>query len=93
MLRIAIPSSDSDLTFSTFEKYGLPAPPNGVDAEVNDNLVLKFEDEAEAITYAERLEMLSNGLNDKSSPQYRAIGDMIMAIRNDEFVVNYNEEN
>jgi hypothetical protein len=94
MLRITVPSSGSDLTFSTFEKYGLPAPPNGVDAEVNDDLVLKFEDEEEAVTYAEQLEMLSNGLNDKSMPQYLAIGDMIMAIRNDEFVMNYyNEEN
>ncbi len=93
MLLIAIPSSNSDITFSTFERYELPAPPNGVDAEVNDDLILKFEDEEEAITYANQLEMLSNGLNDKSSPQYLAIGDMIMAIRNDKFVMNYNEEN
>lgn len=93
MLLIAVSSSDSDITFSTFERYDLPAPPNGIEAEVNDGLILKFEDEEEAVTYADQLEMLSNGLNDKSLPQYMAIGDMIMAIRNDKFVMNYNEEN
>lgn len=90
MLRIVVPSNtSSQLTFSTFERYGLPAPPNGVDAEINDDVVLNFEDEEEAITYADQLEILSNGLNDKSSPQNIAIGDMIMAIRNDEFIQNY----
>lgn len=90
MLRIVVPSNtSSQLTFSTFERYGLPAPPNGVDAEINEDVVLNFEDEEEAITYANQLEILSNGLNDKSSPQNIAIGDMIMAIRNDEFIQNY----
>jgi hypothetical protein len=90
MLRITVPStSASQLTFSTFESYGLPAPLNGADAEINGDVILKFEDEEEAIVYAGQLEELSNGLNDKSSPQNIAIGDIIMAIRNDEFVQSY----
>ena len=90
MLHITIPSnSRSDLNFSIFEEYQLPAPPNGIDAEINNDVILKFEDEEEAISYAEELEDLSNELNDKSSPQYIAISDVIMAIRNDEFVQSY----
>jgi hypothetical protein len=90
MLRITVPSgSASGLSFSTFERYGLPAPLSGVDAEINDDLVLKFEDEEEAVRYADQLENLSNKLNDKSTPQYAAINDLIMAIRNDEFIQSY----
>ena len=81
--------SDSNLNFSTFEEYGLPAPPNGVDAEINNDVILKFDNEEEAVIYAEQLENLSNELNDKQSPQYIAISDIIMAIRNDEFVQSY----
>ncbi len=94
MLLITIPSNSvSNLNFSTFEHYGLPAPINGVDAEINNDLILKFEDEEEAIVYAEQLENLSNRLDDKSSPQNIAIGELIMAIRNDEFIQSYIEEN
>jgi hypothetical protein len=90
MLRITVsPGTSSGLSFSTFERYGLPAPSSGADAEINDDLVLKFENEEEAITYADQLENLSNELNDKSTPQYTAISDMIMAIRNDEFIQSY----
>jgi len=92
MLRITVPSTGaSQLTFSTFERYELPPPPNGADAEINNDLILKFEDEQEAIIYAEQLENLSNGLDDKSSPDNLAIGDIIMAIRNDEFVQSYTQ--
>jgi hypothetical protein len=94
MLNITVPSAtDSRLKFSTFERYGLPAPRNGVQAEVNDDLILRFEDEEDAFIYAGQLENLSLGLDDKSSPQNLAIGDMIMAIRGDQFVQSYMEEN
>ncbi len=90
MLRITIlPTSNSSLNFTTFEDYQLPAPPDGVEAEINNNVVLKFEDEEEAIIYAEQLENLSNELDDKNSEQYKAISDVIMAIRNDEFIQSY----
>ena len=90
MLRIIVPSNGpSNLNFSTFETYGLPAPVNGADAEINNDVILKFEDEQEAINYSDQLENLANELNDKSSPAYLAIGDMISAIRSDEFVQSY----
>ena len=91
MLRITVPSNvNSNINFSAFEQYQLPAPPSGVDAEVNNDLILKFEDEEEAITYAEQLETLSVGLNNKNTPQYTAISDIIMAIRNNEFIQSYS---
>jgi len=67
----------------------ISCPPSGVDAEINNDVILKFEDEEEAIIYAERLEDLSNELDDKNSPQYIAVSDVIMAIRNDEFIQSY----
>jgi hypothetical protein len=90
MLQISVPSTGpSQLTFSKFEQLDLPTPPNGVDAEINDDLILKFEDEEDAISYADELEDMSNGVNDKETPEYKAIADIIMAIRNDEFIQSY----
>ena len=92
MLRITIPKTGkSQLTFTKFEQYELPAPLDGVDAEINGDLILKFDDEQEAITYAEQLEDISNELNDKSSPENAAISDIIITIRNDEFIKAYNQ--
>jgi len=91
MLLINVSSAaNSRLKFSDFERFGLPAPPSGADPEVNDDLILKFEDEEEAVVYAEQLENLSNGLNDKDTPQYAAINDIIMAINNNEFIKSYS---
>ena len=91
MLQIIVPSTGpSQLTFSKFERFDLPAPLNGADAEINDDLILKFEDEEEAISYADELEDMLNRIKDKDTPQYIAIGDIIMAIRNDEFVQSYS---
>ena len=90
MLLITVPSNGvSKLTFSTFEQYDLPAPLYGAQSEINGTLVLNFEDEADALIYLEQLENLSLGLDDKSSEANLAIGDMITAIRNDEFVQGY----
>jgi hypothetical protein len=94
MLNITVPSNGpSNLTFSSFERYGIPAPLSGVDAEINDDVILKFEDEDEAITYAEQLENMANEINDKSTTQYLAINDIIVAIWNDEFVQGYSKLN
>lgn len=92
MLRITVPvDASSNLSFAVFEQYELPAPENGADAEVNNDLILKFEDEEDAIVYSDQLEALANELDNKSTPQYRAIVDIISAIRNDEFVKSYLE--
>ena len=91
MLNITIqPGDNTNLTFSAFKGFDIPAPTGGADVEGQDNLVLKFDDEEDAITYLEQLENLSNQLNDKNTPQYQAINDIIMSIRNDEFVQGYS---
>jgi len=92
MLNITIPSTGlSHLTFATFETYNIPKPLSGIDAEINSDVILKFEDEEEAINYAGRLEDLSNIINDKSLTQNIAINDIILAIRNDGFVQGYQQ--
>jgi len=94
MLNISVPSNGpSQLTFAIFKRYDLPSPPNGVDAEINDDVILKFESEEEAVNYAGQLEDLSSELNNKSSMQNIAINDIILAIRNDEFVQSYLQNN
>ena len=91
MLNITIqPDDNTNLTFAAFEQYEIPAPTGGADVEGDNHLLLKFDDEEDAITYAEQLENLSNQLDNKDTPQYRAINDIIMSIRNDEFVQSYS---
>jgi spore coat protein CotF len=81
MLNITVPSDGpSKLTFSLFEKYDIPAPLSGVDAEINDNLILK------------QMEDLANEINDKTTTQYLSINDIIVAIWNDEFIQSYQDK-
>jgi hypothetical protein len=59
MLRISIPSNGpSKINFSSFMNYLLPVPPKGIDSEVNNNAVLLFDNEQEAINYANSLKQL-----------------------------------
>ena len=90
MLRITIdPNGPANLNFANFQHLELPGPIDGADEEINGDLVLKFEDEAEAVAYFEQLENLSVDLKDKSSDENLSIGEIIVAIRNDEFVQSY----
>ena len=90
MLRINIPSTGkSQLTFASFEKNDLPKPPNGIDEEINGDLVLFFDDEEQAVNYAYALEDLSNGIDDNASPIKLAINDIVVAVNGDEFVQTY----
>ncbi|MDB5010562.1 MAG: hypothetical protein JWR67_2298 [Mucilaginibacter sp.] len=92
MLRITIPSNGpAKLTFSSFENEDLPKPPNGIDVEVNNNVILLFDDEEEAIDFADGLEDISNSINDNTSPVKLAINDIIMAIKNNKFIQDYLE--
>jgi hypothetical protein len=94
MLKITVPATgDSEITFSLFERYEIPAPPSGVDDEGDDHLVLRFEDEEEAAGYAEQLENMAAGINDKTTTQYLAVNDIIVAIWGDEFVQSFIREN
>jgi hypothetical protein len=93
MLKIAVPSNmPSGLTFSLFERYGIPGPVSGIEEEINDDLVLKFENEEEAVIYARQLENMADEINDKTTTLYLAINDIIVTIKSDEFVKDFTRE-
>jgi hypothetical protein len=90
MLRIEIPSDGlSRLSFSKLAQFDIPAPKNGFNPEVNDNVIMQFEDEQEAIDYAYSIDKYAESLNDQSSPEYLAANDIIKAIGDDKFVQAY----
>lgn len=90
MLKIVIPAGGaSKLTFTKFERLDIAAPADGAEAEANDDLVLRFENETEAVAYANELEVFGTKINDKTTTQYLAISDIIVAIRQDEFVQQF----
>ncbi|MDB5154212.1 MAG: hypothetical protein JWR54_2963 [Mucilaginibacter sp.] len=89
MLRIEIPSNGSSkLTFNELEKYTIPPPENGFNSEINNNVVMDFENEQQAIDYAHELDAYSNSV-DSDSQEYRITADIIKAIGDDEFVQAY----
>jgi len=90
MLRIEIPSNGpAQLSFSKFQRLNMPVPPNGVDQEINDALIVSFEDEREAIDYSLEMDHYANSLNDHDSANYLAAIEIIKAINEDEFVQSY----
>jgi hypothetical protein len=90
MLQITIPSNGrAGLTFSSFENSDLPKPPNGIDEEINDDVILLFDDEEQAVAYADELEDISTAVNDNNSPKKLALNDIIVAIKGDAFVQEY----
>jgi hypothetical protein len=89
MLNIDIQSDgESGLTFSELEKYNIPVPPNGFKSEINNDVVMQFEDEQQAIDYAHELDAYSNSINSESQ-EYLIVSDIIKAIGDDEFVQAY----
>lgn len=91
MLKIEIPSySPSGVNFNELEKYAIPAPSNGFNPEINNNVVISFEDEQDAINYAHDLDAYAYSI-DHASKEYLIIADIIKAIGNDEFVQSYIE--
>jgi len=90
MLRIEIPANEySGLTFSKVERFDLPLPSNGFDSEINDNIILSFDDEQQAIDYTHEMDRYAESLSDQSSPEYLAATEIIKAISNDAFVQSY----
>lgn len=89
MLVIEI-SSDGrlPLTLSELNKYNIPAPPGGFHAEVNNAVVMRFDDEQEAIDYSYELDSHANSIDDKSEA-YKIITEIVKSISEDEFVQNY----
>lgn len=93
MLRIEVPSEGpSGLTFSKIKQFDIPAPRDGFLNEVDDNLVLQFEDEQEAIDYSLEIDRYAESLKDHRSEEYSIIGNIITAISEDEFVRAYIQD-
>jgi hypothetical protein len=93
MLRIAIPSTgDSQLTFNSFEKFSVPPPPNGVDAEVNNDVILLFDDEQQAVDYADSLFEVGTELENDKTPQKLIVNDIVTAIYNNDFVRSFRDD-
>ncbi|MGZ3766473.1 MAG: hypothetical protein ACXVB0_14285 [Mucilaginibacter sp.] len=89
MLRIEIPSNGlSGLTFNKLEKYTIPAPPKGFNSEVNNAVIMSFDDEQQAIDYAHELDVYANSI-DNNSQEFKIIADIIKSVGNDEFVQTY----
>jgi membrane protease subunit (stomatin/prohibitin family) len=90
MLEIAVPANgQSKLIFTKLVQLDLPLPGNGSRAEVNDGVILLFDDEKEAVDYTHLMEEYAESLKDHTLPQYLAAQDIITAIGNDKFVQNY----
>jgi len=85
MLRINVsPDGPAKLDYSNFRNYLLPIPPDGVDAGENNDLVLLFDDEKQAIDYANQISRLPGS-------QRKAGNELVAAIGKDSFVRAYAE--
>jgi len=91
MLRITLPPlSPKRITSSDFKNYHLPIPSKGVKERGGKNTVLVFDNEYEAVVYADQLEEMVTTVS-KSSPLKNILRDLITSIRNDDTIRNYVE--
>ena len=91
MLRIKIPATGpKPLTFDDFKNYHLPLPSQGVNEKQDEGTVLVFDNEYEAVVYADRLEEIVTSVS-KGSPVRNILRDLATAIRNDDTIRNYLE--
>jgi hypothetical protein len=91
MLRIHLPSTGpAPITSADFKNYHLPMPSKGLKAKGNDSTVLQFENEYEAVVYADKLEEIVTTVS-KSSPLKNILRDTVTTIRNDDTIRNYLE--
>jgi hypothetical protein len=89
MLIIEINSDGrSALTFNELEKHNIPAPPNGFDSEIDNNIIMRFDDEQQAIDYSYELDGYAITIDNKSA-EYSIITKIIKAISDDDFVRTY----
>ena len=92
MLVIEISSDGrSPLTLTELNKYSIPAPPNGFDSDVNNDVIMKFDDEQEAIDYSYELDSYANTIDNRSI-EYQIITAIVQAISEDEFVQSYIQD-
>jgi hypothetical protein len=91
MLRIIVPPiSPKRITFADFKNYHLPVPSKGVKDFGKKETVLLFDNEYEAVVYADKLEEIVTTVS-KSSPVKNILRDLITSIRNDDTIRNYVE--
>ncbi len=91
MLRINVPpTGNTPLTSEDFKNYSLPIPSKGVKSRKNKDTELLFDNEFEAVVYADRLEEIVTTVS-KSSPVKNILRDLATAIRNDDSIRNYLE--
>lgn len=91
MLKIDIPRGSALISREMFSEYSIPLPPNGTDTEINEDVILLFDDEQQAVTYLDQLEDLTENVDDES-PEKDILNALITAIEDDSFVQTYLEE-
>jgi hypothetical protein len=79
------------LTLTELNKYNIPMPPNGFSSEVNNAIIMRFDDEQQAVDYSYELDSYANSIDDKSE-EYYLITAILKAISEDEFVQNYIQD-
>ena len=91
MLSIHVPpTGKTPLTSADFKTYHLPMPSKGVRKKGDNDTVLLFDNEHEAVIYADELEEIVTNVS-KSSPLKNMLRDLVTAIRNDDTIRNYLE--
>lgn len=91
MLRINLPPiGKTRLTSADFKNYHLPIPSKGVKALRNKSTILLFDNEYDAIVYADQLEEIVTTVS-KTSPVKNILRDLVTTIRNDDTIRNYLE--
>ena len=90
MLRINItPNGNKKLTSADFKNYKLPIPSKGI-KEKKRATALIFDNEYEAVVYADQLEEMVTTVS-KTSPLKNVLRDLVTTIRNDDTIRNYLE--
>ncbi|MGZ3874668.1 MAG: hypothetical protein ACXVJD_17245 [Mucilaginibacter sp.] len=91
MLRINIPpTGPTKLTSADFKNYHLPIPSKGIKEKRNKETELIFDNEYEAVIYADQLEEIVSTVS-KTSPLKNILRDLVTTIRNDDTIRNYLE--
>ena len=93
MLKIELVSKGTPgLNFNQLQQLDIPKPINGISEEINQNAVLAFEDENDAINYRNQMDAFAAQQPDKSTIEYAAAQLIIEAITNDAFVTTFERE-
>ena len=91
MLRINLPpTGPTRVTSDYFNKYRLPLPSKGIKASESKDTELLFDNEDEAVVYADQLEEIVTTAS-RGSQMRSILRDMVTAIRNDDSIRNYVE--